>query len=295
MRHAPTPNRFDCRYAGPIRPVLFRRSLLAGLAAALLAAPASAQDSLLQGLEQARRQCGAAGPSLRQQPQLDDAARRLSSGEPLASALQASGYRAQRSFQWTLRGYRSPQGAVQALVPQHCRALADPGLREVGLQRSGNAWWVIAAAPFDPPAATQAGDVAARVLALVNQARGQPRRCGDQSFGAAAPVSLDPLLARAAAVHADSMARYGYLAHEGRDGSTPAERVERTGYRWRSVGENVASGHTTPEHAVRGWLGSPEHCANIMEPRFTEMGVAFAVNNATEGGIYWAQVFALPR
>ncbi|WBY00787.1 CAP domain-containing protein [Ramlibacter tataouinensis] len=263
--------------------------------AAIAPTVAAADDALLQALQQARRQCGAAGPALRPQPQLDQAARRLAGGAPLESALQASGYRAQRSFQWTLRGYRSPQAAMQALVPQHCRALADPSLREVGLQRSGNAWWVIAAAPFDPPAAGQSGDVSARVLVLVNRARAQPRRCGSQPFDAAAPVSLNALLVRAAAAHADSMARYGYLAHEGRDGSTPAERVDRTGYRWRKVGENVASGQTSAEQVVHGWLASPEHCANIMEPRFTEMGVAFAVNTASDGGIYWAQVFALPR
>ena len=50
-------------------------------------------------------------------------------------------------------------------------------------------------------------------------------------------------------------------------------------------------GQTTPERVMQDWLHSPEHCANIMEPRFTEMGVAYAVNNASEGGIYWAQSF----
>ncbi len=261
------------------------------LAIAWLPAAASAPEPLLQPLQRARQQCGAAGPALRPQAQLEEAARRLARGARLEEALQASGYRAQRSFQWTLRGYRSPQAAVQALVPQHCRALADPSLREVGIQRSGSGWWVIAAAPFDPPAAAQAPDVAGRVLALVNQARAQPRRCGSQSFGAAAPLALHGLLGRAAAAHADSMARHGYLDHQGRDGSTPADRVGRTGYRWRSVGENIAAGQTTAGQVVQGWLASPEHCANIMEPRFNEMGVAYAVNAGSEGGIYWAQVF----
>jgi len=273
------------RYAGPMRlAALF-------LVLAVLVPAASAQAPLLQALQRARQQCGAAGPPLQPNPQLDEAARRLSRGATLSGALQASGYRAQRSVQWSLRGYRSPQAAVQALVPQHCKALADPGLREVGLQHAGGSWWVIAAAPFAPPASGQSGDVASRVLALVNQARAQPRRCGSQAFGAAGPLAGNRLLAQAAQVHADSMARHGYLEHRGRDGSTPVERVDRTGYRWRSVGENIASGQTSAEQVVRGWLASPEHCVNIMEPRFTEMGVAFAVNKASTGGIYWAQVF----
>lgn len=277
-------------YAGPMRlSLLF--PVVAALVAATCAPAVSAQDPLLQALQRARQQCGGAGAPLQPHPRLDEAARRLSRGAALADALQASGYRAQRSVQWSLRGYRSPQAAVQALVPQHCATLADPALREVGLQRSGQSWWVIAAAPFAPPAAGHSADVASRVLALVNQVRAQPRRCGNQAFGAAGPLAHDRRLAQAAQVHAESMARHGYLEHRGRDGSTPADRVGRTGYPWRSVGENIASGQTSAEQVVRGWLASPEHCANIMEPRYKEMGLAFAVNKASEGGIYWAQVF----
>lgn len=267
------------------------RAFLAALSFALAACAAGAQqDDLLGALARARQQCGASG-ALRHDARLDEAARRLAQGASLESALQGSGYRAQRSFQWSFNGYRSPQAVAQALVPSQCRSLGDAGLREVGVQRSGNSYWIIAALPFDPPAAAEADDVAERVLALVNEARGQPRRCGSESFGPARPLVLQQQLTQAAAIHAQSMARYGYLEHQGRDGSSPADRVERTGYPWRSIGENVAMGQTTPERVVQEWLRSPEHCANIMEPRFTEMGVAFAVNNASEGGIYWAQSF----
>ena len=40
---------------------------------------------------------------------------------------------------------------------------------------------------------------------------------------------------------------------------------------------------------------SPEHCANVMNPDFTQMGIAYAVNAVSEDGIYWTQVFATPR
>jgi uncharacterized protein YkwD len=133
------------------------------------------------------------------------------------------------------------------------------------------------------------------VLTLVNQARTQPRRCGSQAFGAAPSLSLNEVLTRAAATHAESMARYGYMEHRGRDGSSPADRASRVGYDWRSIGENIAMGQTTPEKVMQDWLHSPEHCANIMEPRFTEMGLAYAVNKGSEGGIYWAQAFGLPK
>ena len=274
--------------------MLNRRASFLATSLAFAACAAGAQQAdLLAAIGQARQQCGGTG-ALRPDARLDDAARRLSQGASLERALQGSGYRAQRSFQWNFSGYRSPQAVAQALVPSQCRTLGDAALREVGVQRSGSSYWIIAAVPFDPPAAADANGVAERVLALVNQARGQPRRCGNQSFGPARPLVLSRQLTQAAAVHAQSMARYGYLEHHGRDGSTPADRADRAGYRWRSIGENVAMGQTTPERVVQDWLRSPEHCANIMEPRFTEMGVAYAVNNASEGGIYWAQSFGLP-
>jgi uncharacterized protein YkwD len=80
-----------------------------------------------------------------------------------------------------------------------------------------------------------------------------------------------------------------------RDGSNAADRVTRAGYRWRRLGENIALGQTTPERVVREWVLSPEHCATLMNPAFTEMGVAYNVNLDSADGIYWAQLFARPR
>lgn len=91
------------------------------------------------------------------------------------------------------------------------------------------------------------------------------------------------------------MAVNSYMDHTGRDGSSPADRISRTGYKWRMVGENLASGIMTPEETVAGWLQSPHHCENLMTRRFTEMGVAFAVNPATDAGVYWTQTFGTPR
>ena len=50
-----------------------------------------------------------------------------------------------------------------------------------------------------------------------------------------------------------------------------------------------------PEDAVAGWIKSPGHCANLMNPAFAEMGVAFAIDAASDMGIYWAQAFGTPR
>ena len=50
-----------------------------------------------------------------------------------------------------------------------------------------------------------------------------------------------------------------------------------------------------PEDAVAGWIRSPGHCANLMNPRYTDMGAAFAVNARSELGVYWTQAFGTPR
>jgi uncharacterized protein YkwD len=91
------------------------------------------------------------------------------------------------------------------------------------------------------------------------------------------------------------MANKKFFDHRGSDGSTVGPRAARVGYKWRTVGENIAVGVETPEDVVQGWLDSPGHCANIMAPGFTEMGIAFVVDRKSEAGIYWTQVFAAPR
>src|SRR5438046_1861701 len=117
----------------------------------------------------------------------------------------------------------------------------------------------------------------------------------DAGARAARPRAPNATLARARAQYARDMATCGYMDHTGRDGSSPEERITRSGYRWRETGENLASGIMTPEDAVAGWLRSPEHCANLMDPAFRHMGVAYAVNPRLEAGVYWAQEFGTPR
>jgi uncharacterized protein YkwD len=136
--------------------------------------------------------------------------------------------------------------------------------------------------------------VRARVVALVNEARSRPRRCGTDRFAAAPPLAVSRQLDEAADRHARDMARRKFFEHRGSDGSEPRDRVRRTGYQWRLTGENIALGPESAEEVVAGWLSSPGHCANIMEPRFRDIGVGLAVGRK-RGQIYWVQEFADPR
>jgi len=143
------------------------------------------------------------------------------------------------------------------------------------------------------PASAKPAAVQQRVLQLVNEARSKGRRCGSEYFAPTAALIRSDQLAEAAKVHAQDMARRGYFEHEAPDGSQPKDRVRRTGYKYRLTGENIAYGPETAEEVVAGWLGSPGHCANIMDSRFRDFGVAVATGRK-RGHIYWVQEFGLP-
>ena len=136
------------------------------------------------------------------------------------------------------------------------------------------------------------------MLRLVNQARMKARRCGDKTFEATQPLTWNCALEQAARRHTRDMITRNFFSHTGSDGSSAAERVTRAGYAWRAVGENIAAGQPTTAEVVQGWLESPQHCANIMNAVFTDMGAAHVdAKNAVPPAPsrYWTQVFGRPR
>lgn len=204
--------------------------------------------------------------------------------------MAVAGYRALRSAMLEVEG-PSTAAMIRTLAARGCEEISDPAWRHAGSATAPGRAFIVFAAPLDAPGAGEADAVNARVLALVNEARAQKRRCGFRRFEAVAPLAHSATLQRAAAAHARDMAQRGVMDHAGADGSTPAGRATRAGYAWRTVGENVATGQSTPEQVVAEWLDSPRHCSNVMDGGFTEMGVAVA-GSAT--GVYWAQLFGSP-
>jgi uncharacterized protein YkwD len=177
----------------------------------------------------------------------------------------------------------------------NCPKLQDATITEVGVYEDARQVWIVLAEPFAPAVKTSAQVASQRVLELVNQARARPRRCGDKAFEAAPPLRWNDMLAEASREHAEDMAQNNYFSHNARDGSGPAQRVERSGYKWHITAENIAAGQSKPEDAVAAWIKSPGHCANLMNPAFTDMGVAYAVDRRSELGVYWSQAFGAPR
>lgn len=243
-----------------------------------------------------RAGCGKYAPvrlALESDPGLDRVARQLHDDESLERALSRANYRALQSASIRLSGFEEP-AARAALSAQFCRTVMNEAFTAVGRAQRDRDVWIVLARPFAPPAKAERARIASEALRLVNAARAQGRRCGSRQMAAAPPLSPATLLNKVAQVHADDMAARGVLAHTGSDGSTVAQRASRAGFRHDVIGENVAGGPVSAAIVVQEWLDSPGHCENLMDARFTQMGVAYAVNAAAPLGIYWSQVLGAP-
>ena len=226
---------------------------------------------------------------------LNEVASLLAHGGSLDEAERRAGYRAVRSLWIRITGATDEAAVEQWVRRRFCGPLADPRLRNIGDYRGGKGeLWIVVAQPFITPPERDAAAVSRRVLQLTNRARAHGWTCGRRRFPPAPALSTAPALTRAALAHSRDMAAHDFFSHTGSDGSSPGERVTRAGYLWSEVGENIASGVSTPRQVVADWLASPYHCANIMTASFRQMGVAFAVNRDSRDVIYWTEDFGAP-
>ncbi len=231
---------------------------------------------------------------------LDSAAALWAGGTKLSAAVHASGYPAGNLSGVHVSG--ADATLVKTLRDSQCRTIADPEWLDVGVHRHDLDTWLILASshpvpsPVASPASRVAGEsLAMRALALVNETRARGTRCGNRAWGPAPPVTLSDTLNSVALGHAADMAKHGYFEHEDRLGRSPAARVRAVGYPESLVGENIAYGPESADEVVKGWLGSPGHCENIMDPRFAAMGIAFSAGQSAHRGLYWVQLLVAPK
>jgi uncharacterized protein YkwD len=118
-------------------------------------------------------------------------------------------------------------------------------------------------------------------VCLINQARSQHQLGALRAKGP---------LERAATGHSRDMVRRDFFSHESPGGTTPQQRIDRTGYldgaRSWAVGETIAwgsGGYATPSSIVRGWLNSPGHRAILLDDRYHDLGIGIAIG-APSGG-----------
>ncbi|GMF12643.1 unnamed protein product [Phytophthora lilii] len=130
---------------------------------------------------------------------------------------------------------------------------------------------------------SQVTDVYTALLLRVNQERaahGLPALCASSK------------LQKAAQRQAEDMAAHDFLHHVGSDGSTVPSRIRDTGYKWKSIAENVGGGNADADSIIGTWMNSTGHRMNILGD-YTQFGAGYTYNPDGIYTHYWAQEFAL--
>ena len=150
-----------------------------------------------------------------------------------------------------------------------------------------------------PPTSATCGspDFRAVALARINKVRAAGANCrGEGRFAPAGPLAWNDKLAQVAAQHSRDMSSHNFFSHDGRDGRNQRQRIDAAGYAWKSIGENIEAGSTSVGEAIDRWMASDHHCANIMNPAFTELGLACARGAPQDTyETYWTMELGRPR
>ncbi|MGW5241124.1 CAP domain-containing protein [Monashia sp. NPDC004114] len=103
------------------------------------------------------------------------------------------------------------------------------------------------------------------------------------------PLVISASLQRAAQAHSADMAENDQLSHDGSNGESFVSRLRAAGYRGGPVGENIAAGPSSAKAVMTIWMGSRADRDNILDCRFTAIGVGRASSGSS--GSYWTQDF----
>lgn len=132
---------------------------------------------------------------------------------------------------------------------------------------------------------TQAEQFTRQSIVLVNQAR---------SRAGLSALEPDATLNLVAQRYSARMAAEGFYDHVDPQGRNAGDRIGAAGYVARQSAENIARGQPDPVSVVQGWLNSPGHRANIMNPSLRAIGAGYAYTVTPPYHHYWTHVFATP-
>ena len=133
------------------------------------------------------------------------------------------------------------------------------------------------AAANDLDGATSSRDVEAAMVNAINRERAKRNQ---------APVVQDARLQQVAHAHSVQMAQLERTAHLSPTGVGPVERVRAAGLSPSLLSENVGSA-TAPSAVHEGFMASPGHRANVIEPLATHVGVGVAITATAGGPTVW--------
>ena len=167
----------------------------------------------------------------------------------------------------------------------------DPALLKMHYDLCGKAERRFANAAEEAAAAPAAPVSATTPVATVNDSSFEMQGlnlCNQQrALYGLAPLSWDASnLAPGAAVRAREITVV--FSHTRPDGSSCFSAVRNPG----RLGENIAAGQRTPAEVVDDWMNSPGHRANILNGKFTKLGVGYVYVPGDMYGHYWVQMFS---
>jgi len=104
------------------------------------------------------------------------------------------------------------------------------------------------------------------------------------------PLKENPRLDVSAELKVQDMFEKQYFAHLSPSGEGVKDLAEVVGYEFIAIGENLALGNfQNDETLVQGWMDSPGHRANILNPSYQDIGVAVQ-KGQFEGRSVWLAV-----
>lgn len=171
------------------------------------------------------------------------------------------------------------EAKAQADAEKKAQQAAQTQEPESSASESGEgSWEIIYIPPTSKPAETvDFNAYADEVIRLVNVERAN---------AGLAPLAKNETACQAAQVRASEIGVS--FSHTRPDGRSCFTVFEEFGIRYTTSGENIATGYSTPEAVVKGWMNSPGHRANILNENFDEIGVG--VKNVN-GSMQWVQLF----
>ncbi len=89
-------------------------------------------------------------------------------------------------------------------------------------------------------------------------------------------LTVNPLLEDAARLKVEDMIKNDYFAHTSPDGVTPWYWIQKVGYTFHYAGENLAVNFSDSVDVSNAWMNSPLHRENVLNGKFTEIGIAAA-------------------
>ncbi|OGG60150.1 hypothetical protein A2765_01105 [Candidatus Kaiserbacteria bacterium RIFCSPHIGHO2_01_FULL_56_24] len=118
----------------------------------------------------------------------------------------------------------------------------------------------------------------------------------DRTELALSGLKVNPVLVEAAQAKANDMAVKSYFAHTSPEGFDSWHWFKEAGYDYQYAGENLAVNFSDSGDVEKAWMHSPTHRDNIVNPKYTEIGIAVATGMYQgREAVFAVQMFGRPK